>query len=105
MTVDVDRVIQIPSCNFSTFQTKWNKLIRRPNKLGVTVPSYTLIKEEPRTRKVRKQRFNEDTGRDETYEDEVVILYHHITIQHELVIVNGWQFIATLEHTAEGNIT
>ena len=99
------KVFQIPSPNLAKFQEKWEKLIRRATKLSVTLPTYKIVKEEPRTRTVVRTRFNATLGYSERYDEDIVILYHHIIIDHPLVIVDGWQFIATLEHTNEGNIT
>ena len=100
------RVFEIPSPNLGTFQAKWEKLMRRATKLNIPLPSYTIIKEEPRTVKVTKERWDEVKGRMETYRDDVLVMYHFITIQHEKVVVpGGWEFIASLEHTEEGNIT
>jgi hypothetical protein len=99
------RVFEIPSPNLGKFNDKWDKLVRRANKLGIIPPTFTVLKEEPRTHKVKRERFNEEKNTMETYMDEVVILYSLITIQHPLVKVQGWQFVASLEHTEEGNIT
>lgn len=100
-----ERVFEIPSSNLAKFEEKWEKLVRRANKLGIIPPSYVIVKEEPKTRTVKRERYDETKGCDVVYEDEVVYLVHHVVIHNPLVIVAGWEFVATLEHTEEGNIT
>lgn len=95
---------EIPSPNLPKFEKRWQKLIRRATKLGVPLPTYHIFQEEPRAHKVRKTRWNSVKGQEETYWDELVVLYHFIKIEHPLVQVAGWEFVASLEHTEEGNI-
>jgi hypothetical protein len=105
-SIQEQRIFEIPAPNLSKFQEKWTKLVRRADKLGITPPTYTIIKEEPRPHKVRRERWNEEKGQEETYYEEVAMMYHLVTIEHPQVKVpGGWEFVATLEHTEEGNIT
>lgn len=100
------KVFEIPAPNLSKFQERWEKLIRRANKLGVIPPTYTILKEETKPIKVRKEVWDERLQEVvEKYVD-VPMVYHHVTIDHPKVIVpGGWEFVASLEHTEEGNIT
>jgi hypothetical protein len=104
--MDDNRVFEIPAPNLSKFQDKWEKLVRRANKLGVTPPIYTITGEEPRSHKAKRERFNDSTSKMEWVTEDVVMIYHLIQIDHPKVKVpGGWEFVATLEHTEEGNIT
>lgn len=104
--MDDNRVFEIPSPNLNKFQDKWEKLVRRANKLGVIPPTYTITGEVPRSHKVRREHFDEVKNKTVWVDEEVVMIYHLITIDHPKVIVpGGWEFVATLEHTEEGNIT
>jgi hypothetical protein len=106
MNMDDNRVFEIPSPNLSKFQDKWERLVRRADKLGIIPPTYSIIKEEPRPIKLKKERWNEVKGGMETYYEEVAMIYHHVVIDHPKVQVpGGWEFVASLEHTEEGNIT
>lgn len=100
------RVFEIPAPNLSKFQDKWEKLVKRANKLGVIPPTYTITGEEPRSHKVKREKFDEVKNTMVWVQEDVVMIYHLITIDHPQVKVpGGWEFVATLEHTEEGNIT
>lgn len=99
-----ERIFKIPSTNLAKFQERWEKLVRRAIKLGVTPPTYSIFKEEPVAYAVTRERFNELKGIMEHYQDEVVVLVHHVSIQHPVVKVAGWEFVASIEHTEEGNV-
>ncbi len=104
--MDDNRVFEIPSPNLNKFQDKWEKLVRRANKLGVVPPTYTITGEVPRSHKVRREHFDEVKNKTVWVDEEVVMIYHLVTIDHPKVVVpGGWEFVATLEHTEEGNIT
>lgn len=99
------KVFEIPFPNFTKFQDKWDKLIRRANKLGIIPPTYTIIKEEPRSYKVKREHFNELKNQIEYIDEEVVMIYYLIQIHHsEVKVPGGWIFVASLEHTEEGTI-
>jgi len=95
-------VFNIPSPNLDKFKQRWEKLVRRAAKLNVPEPTYSIIGEEPHTFKVDRVRYN--NGNKESYKEDVIILYHKVVIKHELVKINGWEFVSSLEHTEEGNI-
>jgi hypothetical protein len=89
------KVYKIPSDNLSTLQAKFAKLGKRAKKLGLPEPTYTELKVE------RIQKKDDITGLVvKTY------LVHHITVDPgcSVVKVQGWTFIATIQHTEEGNI-
>ena len=103
--MDDNRVFEIPSPNLARFQERWEKLVRRANKLGVVPPTYTITGEVPRSHKVKREHFDEVKGATVWVVEEVVMIYHLITIDHPKVVVpGGWEFVATLEHTEEGTI-
>lgn len=103
---DSQRVFQIPAPNLPKFQERWDKLIRRANKLGIIPPTFSIIKDEPRPIKVKRERWNDLKGEMENYYEDVAMVYHHVVIDHPRVQVpGGWEFVASLEHTEEGNIT
>lgn len=102
---DNQKVFEIPSPNLAKFQTKWEKLVRRANKLGIVPPTYTILKEEPRKHTVKRERFNELKNKMEWVDEDVVMIYHLVEVQHPQVKVpGGWEFVASLEHSEEGNI-
>jgi len=89
------RVFKIPSDNLGVLEEKFKKLARRAKKLNLPAPTFTEIKVE------RIQKKNPHTDMVErTY------LLHHITVDSgcAVVKVQGWTFIATIQHTEEGNI-
>ncbi len=89
------KVYKIPSDNLATLQAKFAKLGKRAKKLGLPEPTYTELKVE------RIQKKDDITGLVvKTY------LVHHITVDPgcSVVKVQGWTFIATIQHTEEGNI-
>lgn len=98
------RVFEIPSPNFPRFQDRWVKLVRRATKLNVPLPTYTIIKEEPREI-TETERYTDKDGCVGFRDVKSVVLYYHITIEHPQVVVEGWEFVSAIEHTSEGNIT
>jgi hypothetical protein len=97
------RIFQIPSPNLANFQARWAKLVKRATKLNVPLPTYTIVKEEPRTITERRECYD-DHGDRHWQDVKSVILYHHIQIEHPQVKIDGYTFVASLEHTEEGNI-
>jgi hypothetical protein len=89
------RVFRVPSSNLGTLQTKFDRLGKRAKKLGLPAPTFSLLREE---RIVKKNPIT----------DQVIKAYllHYLTVDAgaSVVKVNGWQFIATIDHTEEGNI-
>ncbi len=90
-----EKIYKIPSQNLSGLQTKFKQLGRRAKKLGLPEPTFTEIKVE------RVEEKNEITGLIEK-----VYLLHHITVDPGIAVVKvaGWGFVATIQHTEEGNI-
>lgn len=88
------KVYKIPSDNLGVLQAKFAKLGKRARKLGLPEPTYTEIKVE------RVEKKDPDTFFTKVY------LLHHITVDPGCaeVKVRGWTFIATIQHTEEGNI-
>ncbi len=80
----------IPSTNIAQLDERFAKLARRAKRIGIVAPSYTMTKEEPKVIK-----------RDGV---EKVVLMHHIEVTNPMVKVDGYHFVATIEHTEEGNI-
>lgn len=87
--MDSAKIYKIPSQNLPALKAKFEKLGRRAKRLGLPVPTFTEIK----TERVEK----DDGG---------VYLLHHITVNPGVAVVKvaGWQFVAVIQHTEEGNI-
>jgi hypothetical protein len=81
------KVFIIPQPNLGTFQAKLEKLQKKAVKLGCHLPTYTILQETTKE-----------------LEDGTALLLHHITLSFPSVMVAGYQFLATLEHTEEGNV-
>jgi len=95
------RVYVIPSPNLSTFTDKFAKLVKRANKLEITPPSYVELRQVPKVIRETTEEYDE-LGHPIVVEH--VILMHHLAVFHPVVILQGWEFVAKLEHTEEGNI-
>ncbi len=90
------KVYKIPSDNLAVLADKFKKLARRAKKLNLPAPTYTEVGEP-----IRRQRKDDITG--------FVIktwLEHQVVVDPgcAVVKVQGWTFIATIQHTEEGNI-
>lgn len=95
------RVYVIPHTNLPTFNDRFAKLVKRANRIGVTPPTYTELRQVPKVVKESVAGHDED-GHDIMVER--VIMMHHLAIFNPNVVVSGWEFMAKLEHTEEGNI-
>lgn len=90
------KVYKIPSDNLVILKEKFAKLGKRARKLGLPEPTFTEVSEP-----VRRQKKDDITGLvTKTW------LEHHIVVDAGCseVKVQGWTFIATIQHTEEGNI-
>lgn len=90
------KVYKIPSDNLGTLKDKFAKMAKRAKKLGLPEPTFTEVCDP-----VRRQKKDEITGFvTKTW------LEHHIVVDPgcAVVKVQGWTFIATIQHTEEGNI-
>lgn len=96
------RVYVIPHPNLSTFEERFAKLVKRATKLGVEVPTYIELRQEPKVFHETTDDFDPVTRKYIVIEH--VIMMHHIAVFHPQVVVSGWEFMAKLEHTEEGNI-
>jgi hypothetical protein len=97
IVMDNVKEYRIPETNIADFTTKIDKLNKTANKLGCNPISYTTL----RTEDVKHMRGNDFIG----YEwDGTYRRYHIITVKGEAPKLNGWSFIATLEHLDNGNI-
>lgn len=87
------KVYKVPAANLSTLESKFRQLGRRAKRIGLPAPTFTEVGVERLERK-------RDNG--ELY----VTLLHHIVVDSGCteVKVQGWTFIATIQHTEEGNI-
>lgn len=94
--IDSPKVYKIPSDNLGVLADKFKKLARRAKKLGLPIPTYTEVGEP-----IRRQK-------KDPYTDMVTKTW----LEHQIVVdpgctevkVQGWTFIATIQHTEEGNI-
>ncbi len=92
------RVFHVPSYNLSVLGTKFAKLSRRAKKCDLPSPTFQEIGTSRLVRKVR----DEQTGE---IRDHVTLLSHiTVDVGCTVVKVEGWTFIATVQHTEEGNI-
>jgi len=90
------KVYKISSDNLGNLEAKFQKLGKRARKLGLPEPTYTEVGEP-----TRMQKKDDVTGLvTRTW------LIHHIVVNPGCseVKVQGWTFIATIQHTEEGNI-
>lgn len=92
------RLFKVPSYNLPVLTTKFDKLARRAKKCGLPAPTFNDIRSERVVKKYRDDRSGELL--------EKVYLVHYITVDPgcSVVHVAGWTFIATVQHTEEGNI-
>jgi len=90
------RVFKIPSDNMGVLSDKFKKLGRRATRLGLPPPTFREVGEPTR---VEKKNPHTDLV-------EKVYLIHHIVVDPgcAVVKVSGWTFVATIQHTEEGNI-
>ncbi len=93
-TATETKIYKVPSDNLTALTERFVKLGRRAKKLGLPAPTFTELKTE------RIERKDELTGVVR------IILLHHIVVDPGCVEikVNGWTFVATIQHTDEGNI-
>lgn len=86
------------------FQDHFNKLVKRANRIGCQAPSFNIIQESSETIQVLIGEDEDEFGRRKPVYEDRIILRQHITIQNPEVIVAGYEFISTIEHTEDGNI-
>ncbi len=98
MPSDTPRLFKVPSYNLSVLRTKFDKLARRANKCGLPQPTFQEIRTQRKVDVVTDPQSGEKSER--------VTLLHYITVDPGCTVikVNGWTFIATIQHTEEGNI-
>lgn len=101
---DDKRTFLIPSPNLATFQARFDKLVKRAKRIGCTVPSYTVVAETPKTINVVVGEEVDFFGRTKQTTEERTILVSHIVFNSSKVVVAGFSFLCTIEHTTEGNI-
>ncbi len=85
---------RIPEHNLADFIAKLDKLNSMATKLGCPPVSYAEL----RTQDIKElnEITGEPTGR--------ITRYHFVTVNGEAPKLNGWLFIATLEHLPDGNV-
>lgn len=90
----IARVLRVPSFNMPALNERLEKLARRAKRIGLPAPAFQEIRVERASRRLPES--NEDQ----------VYLNHYIAIDPgcSAVKVNGWTFVATIQHTEEGNI-
>lgn len=98
------RTFLIPSNNLPTFKSKFEKLIRKANKLNVIPPSYIILKEEIKEIQVLEEQTENHLGQLISHYSSKLVSFSHIQINSPTVVINGYRFVATIEHTEEGNI-
>jgi len=90
------KVYKVPSDNLGILKEKFAKMAKRARKLGLPEPTFTEVCDP-----VRRQKKDDITGLvTKTW------LEHHIVVDPGCteVKVQGWTFVATIQHTEEGNI-
>jgi hypothetical protein len=88
-------VYRIPNDNLPTFRSKFEKLARTAIKLGIAPPTFDIIKET-----TTESRATAPDGSTVF----IITLYHHIIIHNPAFALPDYAFVATIEHTEEGNI-
>lgn len=92
MTTTFTQAYEIPDCNLSTVEDLVEKLNRKARKYGLS--EITLTKEGMITKDVNVH--------DHVYVD---VVYHQITISGHNPMIDGFQFVASIDHiTEEGNV-
>ena len=97
-TQDV-QTFKIPKWNFEVFEKKFESLVRKAKKLGCEEPTFKVIQEVDEFRTI-------DLGGDELgrpYAKRMKVRFIEIEISGPSVEVNGWDFVASIEHTEAGN--
>lgn len=89
-----DREYRIPEHNLAEFRAKIEKLNQIALKLGCVPVAYAELRIEDI--RERNEVTGETTGR--------ITRYHIIVVKGEAPKLNGWSFIATLEHLTDGNV-
>lgn len=100
---NVVRLFKIPSPNWNTFVERFEKLTRRAVKLGCVVPTYTIIKEEPKEIAVSRTVVDEDGNGESDYVKRLIVVYS-VVVNAPTVEIAGYEFSASMEHFAEGNV-
>lgn len=101
---DEPRVFVIPSPNMPRFEESLAKLVKRANRIGCQVPTYTLLKETTKTIQVVVDVIENEYGQPRNIMGDKLILMYHITLNSSEVVVAGHEFVCTIEHTEQGNI-
>ena len=78
----------IPTANIETLSSEFAKLAKRASKLGVQAPTFHIVGTEMRKMPTSK------------FEYEVSL----VEVTQEIVKFNGWQLVAVLDHTPNGNV-
>lgn len=82
----------IPLENLDTFENRFNKLVKAANKIGVPAPTRLILGH------IQREVKNTDGVVERTY---TVV---EVSVEGSAPVIAGWQFVAVLEHTDEGNI-
>jgi hypothetical protein len=103
-TGGLTRVFKIPSPNWGTFLERFEKLTRRAKRLECAIPTYTMLREVPKTIHVTQTIVDEYGQAHEGATVERLIVMHHITIACEPVCIAGYEFCASIDHSPDGNV-
>jgi hypothetical protein len=85
-----------PAWREDLFTSKWDALVKRADRLGLDAPRYERLRLEERTWKT----VNEDTGHIVERTERFLV----VAVLARPVVLAGWTFTATIQHTPEGNI-
>ncbi len=94
------RKFKIPACNIDLLDKKLKTLQKRATKLGVEKPTYTTLREFD---KKIERGVAQDEQTKEWYFKTVTIRFVEIEVHGPVVQANGWDFVASVEHTEAGN--
>jgi hypothetical protein len=94
-------VFEIPERNFEKLCERFAKLIKRSRKNHLNPPQFTVIWE--REEKKTKKRTNNCSDDSEESEGQYV-LYYYVTVDGERPVLKDWEFVATIDHTPDGNL-
>jgi len=90
-----ERLYNIPEGNFETFKREIARLNKRAQKLGCNEISFTELR-------VWDKEITKDLEGNSI--PPYLIRFHEIEVKGEAPKFNGWRFLATIQHTEEGNI-
>lgn len=98
---------EIPTLGFDIFKKQVEGLNKKAEKLGLPAITITVIKSEDRELFDSAESYQKDPYWIGLYDHKdfmKVVTFHTIEVEGTDPIINGWKFIASVEHTEDGNV-